>query len=121
MTKEELEKEADEYAREWLYHVKDLELHHKEDDKPEYIRIKEAYLAGAEPREKQIEIDAKQIITLQKDKGELTDKVKELEAELSKLKPYRCKNKYAVSEKETSNAVLCYRVQNCESCGHFKE
>lgn len=43
MTDEEM---ADEYAREWLYHVKDLELHHKEDDKPEYIRIKQAYLDG---------------------------------------------------------------------------
>lgn len=55
MTKEEqLRQEAEEYAREWLYHVKDLELQHKEDDKPEYIRIKEAYLAGAEPREKRV-------------------------------------------------------------------
>ena len=40
------EEKAEEYAREWLYHVKDLELHHKEDDKPEYVRIKQAYLAG---------------------------------------------------------------------------
>ena len=54
MTKEELEKEAEDYAREWLYYVKDLELHHKEDDKPEYIRIKEAYLASAKSREKRI-------------------------------------------------------------------
>ena len=40
------EEKAEEYAREWLYHVKDLELHHKEDDKPEYVRIKQAYLDG---------------------------------------------------------------------------
>ena len=113
MTKEELEKEAEEFT----------------DSKKSFWRqgrtcidsVKQAYLAGAEPREKQIEIDAKQIIALQKDKGNLTDKCKELEAQLSKLKPYRCKNKYAVSEKETSNVVLCYKVQNCESCGHFKE
>ena len=64
---------------------------------------------------------SRHILELQADKGRLTDKVRELEAELSKLKPYRCKNHYAVSEKETSNAVLCYRVYNCESCGHFKE
>ena len=40
------EEKAEEYAREWLYHVKELELHHKEDDKPEYVRIKQAFLAG---------------------------------------------------------------------------
>ena len=42
------EKESKEYANKWLYHVKDLELHHKEDDKPEYIRILEAHQQGAE-------------------------------------------------------------------------
>lgn len=43
------------YANKWLKEVKDLELYHnKTDPKPKYIRIKEAYLAGAEPREKQI-------------------------------------------------------------------
>ena len=33
------EKESKEYANNWLEHVKDLELQHKSDDKPEYIRI----------------------------------------------------------------------------------
>ena len=42
------EKESKEYANKWLYHVKDLELQHKEDDKPEYIRILEAHREGAE-------------------------------------------------------------------------
>lgn len=42
------EEESKEYANEWLYHVKDLELHHKEDDKPEYTRILEAHQKGAE-------------------------------------------------------------------------
>ena len=42
------EKESKEYANKWLEHVKDLELEHKTDDKPEYIRIKEAYQKGAE-------------------------------------------------------------------------
>lgn len=54
MTKE-LEKEAMDYANKWLEGVKDLELYHnKTDTKPKYIRIKEAYLAGAEPRERRI-------------------------------------------------------------------
>jgi hypothetical protein len=42
------EEESKEYANKWLEHVKDLELHHKEDDKPEYIRIEEAHQKGAE-------------------------------------------------------------------------
>lgn len=45
----------------------------------------DGYLAGAEPREKQIQIDAEQIRALQKQNGELTDKVKELEAQIEKL------------------------------------
>ena len=42
------EKESKEYANKWLEHVKDLELHHKSDEKPEYIRILEAHQKGAE-------------------------------------------------------------------------
>ena len=122
MTKEELEKEAEEWLNKW-------ELCNKCDHKAEcieecsycYLVVKRAYLAGAEPREKEIKVFGERCLQLQKDKGNLTDKCKELEAQLNKLKPYRCKNHYAVSEKETSNVVLCYKVQNCESCGHFKE
>ena len=40
------------------------------------------YIDGAEPREKRIQIDAEQIRALQKQNGELNDKVKELEAQL---------------------------------------
>lgn len=42
------EKESKEYANKWLEHVKDLELQHKTDEKPEYIRIEEAHQKGAE-------------------------------------------------------------------------
>ncbi len=42
------ENESKEYANKWLEHVKDLELQHKTDDKPEYIRIEEAHQKGAE-------------------------------------------------------------------------
>ena len=44
------------------------------------------YVESAEPREKQIEIDAEQIRALQKQNGELTDNVKELEAQIEKMK-----------------------------------
>lgn len=88
---EELEKEAMDYANKWLEGVKDLELYHnKTDPKPKYIRIKEAYLAGAEPREKQIQIDAEKIRALQKQNGELTDKVKELEEKNIELENKLC-------------------------------
>lgn len=42
------EEESKEYANRWLEHVKDLELQHKTDEKPEYIRILEAHQKGAE-------------------------------------------------------------------------
>jgi ribosomal protein S16 len=44
----------------------------------------------AEPREKQIQIDAEQIRALQKQNGELTDRVKELEAQITDMKNYCC-------------------------------
>lgn len=92
MTKEELEKEADNYANNL-----ERELMKEYEDYPEYGQCsylatipvphaRSAYLAGAEPREKQIQIDAEQIRVLQKDKGNLTDKVKELEAQIEKMK-----------------------------------
>ena len=58
---DELEKEANDYANKWLCFVKDLEIEHKTDPKPEYIRIKEAYIDSAEPREKRIADLEKQI------------------------------------------------------------
>jgi hypothetical protein len=54
--------------------------------------VTDAYIAGAESREKQIQIDAKQIRALQKQNGELTDKVKELEAKLKKETAQRIYN-----------------------------
>ena len=70
MTKEELEKEAEE-----IYLKTDKEFMYCQDE-GEIFNL--GYLAGAEPREKQIEIDAKQIRALQKQNGELTDELKTL-------------------------------------------
>ena len=48
---------------------------------------------GERKSEKQIEIDAKQIRALQKQNGELTDKVKELEVQIEQMKCcYNCDN-----------------------------
>ena len=87
MTKEELENEAEEWLNKW-------ELCNKCKNKVDCISnfsyckkvVLQSYLASAEPREKQIQIDAEQIRALQKQNGELTDKVKELEAQIEKIK-----------------------------------
>ena len=83
MTKEELKQEAEEWLdNERKYLIEDNEGNLINISK----KVKEAYLASAEPREKQIQIDAEQIRALQKQNGELTDKVKELEAQIEKMK-----------------------------------
>lgn len=101
MTKEELEKEA--RKKSLSYNTKYAEdsvlddmLSRPQDfidgaiaDMVDLLR-KKAYRDGlidsAEPREKQIQIDAEQIRALQKQNGELTDKVKELESQIEKMK-----------------------------------
>jgi hypothetical protein len=66
MTKDELKKEAEEGFKHIKYPTYDKDI---------YIQ---AYFASAEPREKQIQIDAEQIRALQKQNGELTDELKTL-------------------------------------------
>jgi len=117
MTKEELEKEAEEYTKNLL-----KKLGIKEDmlleNQPKYLRqesmnfvaldvenVTDAYLASAEPREKQIEIDAEQIRALQKQNGKLTDRVTELEAQIEKMKC--CRN--------------CKKEKIEGACGHFTQ
>ena len=83
MTKEELEKEAEEYGidnfEQCMYNdVKGWETDYK-------ARV-QAYIDGAEPREKQITGLSKHILELQKDKGNLIDRVRELEQQIEKMK-----------------------------------
>ncbi len=59
-----------------------------------------------DPREKQIEIDAEQIRALQKQNGELTDKVKELEAQIEKMK---CCANCVFSESDRLNGTFCHK------------
>ena len=75
MTKEDLDAEVYEYAKSRIG---------TEDSRMTDRML--AYRAGAAPREKQIQIDAEQIRALQNQNGELTDKVKELEAQIKKMK-----------------------------------
>ena len=81
MTKKELEKEAEEWAKDHHYYNGTTKGYVAERDS-----VINAYLACAEPREKQTQIDAEQIRALQKQNGELTDKIRELEAQLEREK-----------------------------------
>lgn len=81
MTKEELKQEAEEYANNLVFVF--------ETDIVQRIvreRVRLALIDVLESREKQIQIDAEQIRALQKQNGELTDKVTELEVQIEKMK-----------------------------------
>lgn len=97
MTKEELEKEAEVCMHNALFWLKLPISKENVEQGGSYI------LKLLEPREKQIQIDAEQIRALQKQNGELTDKVKELEAQIEKMK--NCRN--------------CKRFMIEGVCGHF--
>lgn len=78
MTKEEqLKQEAEEYAEGMAKYYASTH----EDCIPSQFEkyLRNAYISSAKPREKQIQIDAEQIRALQKQNGELTDKLKEFE------------------------------------------
>jgi ribosomal protein S16 len=80
MTKEELVNEAEKSLDKRLGTYAYIR---KQDCYTNYV---DGYIDSAEPREKQIQIDAEQIRALQKQNGELTDKVKELKAQIEKMK-----------------------------------
>ena len=86
MTKEELKQEAEEYYEDETEGTFQI----CEDCYWFSDAVQTAYVDSAEPREKQIQIDAEHIRTLQKQNGELTDKVRELEAQVEKMK--NCSN-----------------------------
>lgn len=114
MTKEELEKEAEEYANNLAFVF--------ETDIVQRIvreRVRLALIDVLEPREKQIQIDAEQIRALQKQNGELTDKVTELEAQIEKMKCcYNCSKWYdgECEESPKSKTFFCadFKCDNWE-------
>ena len=124
MTKAELEKEAEEYAIKSYGNDAFTQTHIPQMIEPVRMYLKLGYLAGAEPREKQIQIDAEQIRALQKQNGELTDRVRELEKENASLKDalegYKQNAKWCdkcdkLSDLEKENAELKERVDNQKS------
>lgn len=100
MIKEELEKEAEEYVSKyqgwggWTPHK----------GSAVYYAMLNSYIDSAEPREKQIAELSKHIVELQEDKGELTDKVKELEAQIDKMKCY-----LPVDERDSDHKWFAYK------------
>ena len=80
-------------------------------DSVSYRNVKNLILGFAEPREKQIEIDAKQIIALQKQNGELTDKVKELETRCNELFLQTCEQAEKIKELEDKLANADYQLE----------
>ena len=93
MNKEELEKEAEVFA-----------TYYESLFPNEFETFYKAFLKVAEPREKQIQIDAEQILALQKQNGELTDKVKELKAQIEKMK-----NCFNCAKGDWNNRVKCIK------------
>ncbi len=98
MNKEELEKEADEYVT--RTNNNDCTI--------------EAYLAGAEPREKQIQALSKRCLQLQQDKGELIDEMRGLEDKVANLE-------YLLEGRDNEIDELQEQIEktkSCRSCEH---
>ena len=73
---------------------------------PHWDFFQEGVEFGERQSEKQIQIDAEQIRALQKQNGELTDKVTELEAQIEKMK---CCGNCRFSESDSLNGTFCHR------------
>ena len=111
MTKEELKQEAEAEA--------DKVIIGRGMDRTSVIHLKHLlatmYIQGAELREKQIEIDAEQIRALQKQNGELTDKVKELEQEL--IEADNATDVFNAQEKRIAELeAQIEKMKCCENC-----
>lgn len=107
MTKEELEKEAVEYtdSAEEKKHWSD-----ENDNNTVFTReeVEQAYIAGAEPREKQIERLSKEIDDLENMKATLESKIAEQEAQIEKMKCCdNCAKKGHICVAEEMQGKLC--------------
>ena len=80
MTKDELKQEAEKSLDKRLGTYAYIR---KQDCYTNYV---DGYIDGTEPREREIKSLGERCLQLQKDKGELTDKVKELKAQIEKMK-----------------------------------
>ena len=116
MTKEELKQEAEEYA-----------LNQWEGNLPWSV-IQKAYYDSAEPREKQITGLSKHILELQKDKGHLTDRVRELEnkvrfmgEQIDNLKAIARYDQFTKAKNIIKNLMIFAEIDNREYEEAYKE
>jgi NAD-dependent SIR2 family protein deacetylase len=89
------------------------------DNKDKIDGFYNGYVQATIELQKQIEIDAKQIRALQKQKGELTDKVRELEAQIEKMKS--CENCgwfYLQQHWRENKEINESRMFHCGTCGN---
>lgn len=138
MTKEELKQEAVEYVckrnplvtKEWFI---DAFKKYDKGEKVKYLKDceiaeYETYLASAEPREKQITGLSKHILELQKDKGELIDKVRELEnkvrfmgEQIDNLKAIARYDQFTKAKNIIKNLMIFAEIDNREYEEAYKE
>jgi len=111
MTKEKLKKEAEDFLKKKWGTTEMLILGGD---------AREVLADFAEPREKQIQIDAEHIIDLQKQNGELTDKVKELEVRCNELFLQTCEQAEKIKELEAQIEKM-KRCFNCKYRDKFVE
>ena len=117
MTKEELEKEAEEFLQKKWGTSKMLILGGD---------AREVLADFAESREKQIQIDAKQIRALQKQNGELTDKCRMLEDKLANA-DYQLEGRDNEIRELEAQIKKMQNCRNCKNekiegaCGHFTQ
>ena len=96
MTEKQIEQKAEGYSDAFIA---------KGVAKASYIK---GYKEATKDLEKQIQIDAEQIRALQKQNGELTDKVKELEAQIEKMKCCaNCKKYWCMCEYGDREMQIC--------------
>ena len=120
MNKEELEHN----------HIKEISENYVNESWGSYLDLDEVDLVMAgigvakiisKEKEKRIEELEERVWRQTKKISDLEKENAELKEKLEELKPYRCINHYNVSEKESRNAVVCYKINNCDNCEYFKE
>ena len=128
MTKEELVNEAEESFEQYKVTDEDYVVSPYSDDMGEkmlmynyeyyaeetYLRLyTQGYLAGAEPREKEIKSLGERCLQLQKDKGNLTDSVNNLEEKLANAD-------YQLEGRDLEIKELKEQIEKMKSCANCK-
>jgi SMC interacting uncharacterized protein involved in chromosome segregation len=122
MTKEELKQKAEEYA---LEKCKECYMCNSEENGErlycaKFESRKEGYIAGAESREKEIKSLGERCLQLQKDKGNLTDSVRDLEEKLANV-DYQLEGRdLEIKELQEENKLLKNSDSLCKLIGEQK-